>query len=217
MWAYPEMVKMLFSPRVISVTPSPQPSLCQPMAISSGAYKAPGTFDDLANANLCPEVPTAYGRIESRCGEASVSEISSETVCVPRSALRTYCLPLKSFSGPTLGSYRLPVYSMVTSSPFLGLSVPLPCLIIFRLTTIVLVELAGLLRAGRRNGVVVVRRSSQLGVDFRWVYVLRWYLRLGGRQVNGPLVEWSGILLDPGQVTYRRLVEANERQSGEKV
>ena len=26
--AYPEMVKMLFSPRVISVTPSSQPSFC---------------------------------------------------------------------------------------------------------------------------------------------------------------------------------------------
>ena len=53
----------------------------------------------------------------------------------------TYCLPRKSFLEPLASSYRLPVYSMVTISPFLGLSVPLPLATIFLVTPIVLVDL----------------------------------------------------------------------------
>jgi len=38
--AYLVMLKMLFSPKVISRTPSSQPSLYQPTAISSGVYRS---------------------------------------------------------------------------------------------------------------------------------------------------------------------------------
>ena len=34
--AYQEIVKIFFSPKVISTTPSSQPELCQPVAIFSG-------------------------------------------------------------------------------------------------------------------------------------------------------------------------------------
>ena len=143
MWAYPEMVKMLFSPRVISVTPSSQPSLYQPMATSSGVYyKSQAPLMTLPTPICVLKSPRPTDESNLDVARHRSAKYLLRPVCVQRNALCTYCLPLKSFSGPTLESYRLPVYSMVTSSPFLGLSVPLPCLIIFRLTPIVLVELA---------------------------------------------------------------------------
>ena len=38
--AYSDIVKMHFSPKVISTTPSSQPEVCQPMATLSGVYRS---------------------------------------------------------------------------------------------------------------------------------------------------------------------------------
>ena len=64
--SYPDIVKMDFSPSDISVTPSSQPYMCEPMTLPLYAVKVQCTFDDLANANLGLEGSTAFGGVESR-------------------------------------------------------------------------------------------------------------------------------------------------------
>lgn len=64
------MSRVDFSPTFIWVTPSSQPGPCVSCATLSGAGEgvrlwARGcTFDELTNANLDDEVPTADGRVE---------------------------------------------------------------------------------------------------------------------------------------------------------
>lgn len=77
--SYLEIVKMDLSPSDISVTPSSQPGgvcTCQLIEACRGCREGLRTFDDLPNANLCPEVATAFGCVESRGQRAMMSMAS---------------------------------------------------------------------------------------------------------------------------------------------
>ena len=69
-----------------------------------------------------------------------------------------------------------------------------------------------MLRVGRRNGVVGSVQVQSGRSKFSVGGCSEVVLEAWGEQVNGLLVDRSGMLLDLGSVTYWRLVEANERQ-----